>query len=349
MNNAFGKDTAKTTPYALTAETVTDKFPVDGEPPINTMDRPLIIESACPGFQKAGPRYPAIPISYDDQVQAQVDSIKAGAIIAHVHPRDPKSGDALMDHRALAEVLDGIFEGAGDFITNTHSWTPIPNAPGEGISGTAELLELGGGNKYVQGSLLVPIAHSSTGTGNPSLVTEKATIEAVKFMNANGVKPVYQLFDTYTPLDFKRRLFDKGHDESNPKIMNIQVGKHDATASSHDPWSHIQLISSISALRQTIPGCVVGVYPGGRNWLPMANLGILLGADVIRVGIEDCYWMYPHRNDIIKSNADVVRMFVALARSLGRRVVTDAEEARKILGMKLTSSMVRAGVRQVAA
>jgi 3-keto-5-aminohexanoate cleavage enzyme len=339
----------KPTPYALTAETVTDKFPVEIEPPIPTMDRPLIIESACPGFQKAGPRYPAIPISLEDQIQAQVDSIKAGAIIAHVHPRDPKSGDALMDHKALAEVLDGIFEGAGDFITNTHSWTPIPNAPGEGISGTAELLELGGGNKYVQGSLLVPIAHSSTGTGRPSLVTEKATIEAVKFMNDNGVKPVYQLFDTYTPLDFKRRMFDKGLDVSDPKIMNIQVGKHDALAASQDPWSHIQLITSISSLRQTIPGCIVGVYPGGRNWLPMANLAILLGADVIRVGIEDCYWMYPHRNDIIKSNADVVRMFVSLARSLGRRVVTDAAEARKILGMKLTSSSIRSSARKAAA
>jgi N-acetylglutamate synthase/N-acetylornithine aminotransferase len=44
-----------------------------------------------------------------------------------------------------------------------------------------------------------------------------------------------------------------------------------------------------------------------------------------------------------------VRMFVSLARSLGRSVVTDAEEARKILGMKLTSSTVRASVRQVAA
>jgi 3-keto-5-aminohexanoate cleavage enzyme len=345
----MSNDTSKTVPYALTAETVTDKFPVEIEPRIDTMARPLIIESACPGFQKAGPRYPAIPISLEDQIQAQVDSIKAGAIIAHVHPRDPKSGNALMDHRALAEVLDGIFEGAGDFITYTHSWTPIPNAPGEGISGTAELLELGGGNKYCQASLLVPIAHSSTGTGKPSLVTEKATIEAVRFMNANGVKPVYQLFDTYTPLDFKRRLFDKGLDESNPKIMNIQVGKHDATATSQDPWSHMQVITSISALRQLLPECIVGLYPGGRNWLPMANLGILLGADVIRVGIEDCYWMYPHRDDIIRSNAEVVKMFVDLARSLGRRVVTDAAEARKILGMKLTSASLKSGARQAVA
>ncbi|OFZ97636.1 MAG: hypothetical protein A3H35_06880 [Betaproteobacteria bacterium RIFCSPLOWO2_02_FULL_62_17] len=345
----MNKDAPKTRPFALTTEMVTDKFPVDGEPPINTMDRPLIIESACPGFQKAGARYPAIPISLEDQIKAQVDSIKAGAIIAHVHPRDPRSGEAQMNHRLLAEVLDGIFEGAGDFVTYTHSWTPVPDVPGEGISGTEELLELGNGNKYCQASLLVPISHSTTGTGRPSLVTEQATIDAIKWMNAHDVKPVYQLFDTYTHLDFKRRIFDKGLDQSQPYIMNIQLGKHDATATSQDPWSHMQIITSVNMVRQSIPGCIVGVYPGGRNWLPMANMGILLGADVIRVGIEDCYWMYPHRNDIIQSNAEVVKMFVDMARMLGRRVVTDADEARKILGIKLTSATIKPRVKQAAA
>lgn len=335
MNN----DAPKTTPFALTTEMVTDKFPVETEPRIDTMDRPLIIESACPGFQKGGARYPAIPISLEDQVKAQVESVKAGAIIVHVHPRDPKTGEAQMHHRLLAPLLEAMFEGAGDFITYTHSWTPIPNAPGEGISGTEELLALGNGNKYCQGSLLVPIGHSTTGTGRPSLVTQEATIDAVNWMNAHDVKPVYQLFDTYTHLDFKRRVFDRGVDTSRPLIMNIQLGKHDATATSQDPWSHLQIINSIYAVRAAIPGCLIGIYPGGRNWLPMATMGILLGADVIRVGVEDCYWMYPHRDDIIESHVGVVKMFVDLARKLGRRVVTDADEARRILGIKLTSTL----------
>lgn len=333
--------TPKSTPFALTTEMVVDKFPVETEPLIGTMDRPLIIESACPGFQKGGARYPAIPISLEDQIQAQVDSIKAGAVIAHVHPRDPNTGEAQMNHRLLAQVLDGIFAGAGDFITYTHSWSPVPNAPGEGISGTAELLELGGGNKYCQASLLVPIGHSTTGTGKPSLVTEQATIDAIKWMNGHDVKPVYQLFDTYTHLDFKRRVFDRGMDTSRPYALNIQLGKHDATATSQDPWSHMQIISSIYAVRQSIPDCLVGIYPGGRNWLPMATMGILLGADIIRVGVEDCYWMYPHRDEIIESHVEVVTMFVDLARKLGRRIVTDAEEARRILGIKLTSGAAK--------
>ncbi len=343
-DNLLRSGKAKGGIYALTREIVTEKFPVETEPPIRTMDKPLIIESACPGFQMGGARYPAVPITMKDQIREQVDSLKAGAVIAHVHPRDPKTGEARMDHPLLAQVLDGVFDEVGDFVTYTHSWTNVAGSPGEGISGTEELLDLGGGNKYVQGSLLIPIGRSATGAGKPSLVTEKATVEAIKWMNAHDVKPVYQLFDTYTHLGFKRSVFDRGIDKSLPHAMNIQIGKHDAAATSHDPWSYLQIITSMNMVKQNIPDCLIGIYPGGRNWLPMAMMGILLGADIIRVGIEDCYWMYPHRNDIIKKNSDVVKMTVDIARMLGRRVVTDAKEARKILGIKLTSKLAKSAV-----
>ena len=110
-------------------------------------------------------------------------------------------------------------------------------------------------------------------------------------------------------------FLDRDADTSRPYAMNIQLGKHDATATSQDPWSHLQIINSIYTVRAALPGCLVGIYPGGRNWLPMATMGILLGADVIRVGVEDCYWMYPHRNDIIESHVGVVKMFVEEAPS----------------------------------
>lgn len=337
MNKTSGP--SRTEPFAMTKDIVTDMFPVDTEPPIITMDRPLIIESACPGFQVGGARYPAIPMTMEEQVRAQVESIRAGAVIAHVHPRDPKTGEAQMDHRLLAEVLEGIFDAAGDFVTFTHSWYPVAGAEVDCITGTQELLDLGGGNKYVQGTLLVPIGYQAK--GQPSLVSEKATLDGIRWLNRHDVKPVYQLFDTHSHLGFKRYVFDKGIDESMPHIMNLQLGKHDATAINHDPWSHLQIIASINMVRANVPGCLVGVYPGGRNWMPMVAMGILLGADVIRVGIEDCYWMYPHRDEVIKKNVDVVKFAVDMARMLGRRVVTDADEARKILGIKLTSSRPR--------
>jgi 3-keto-5-aminohexanoate cleavage enzyme len=320
--------------YEINPDAVNFMFPVEHEPKIPTMDKPLIIESACPGFQMGGERYPAVPIAIKDQIREQVDSVRAGAVMVHVHPRDPKTGNAVMNHRLLKEVLDGVFDEVGDFITMTHSWYGVPNSNFDFITGTRELLELGQGNKYVQGSLIVPIGYRKAPT--KSYASAESTIEGIKWYEAQGIKPIYQNFDTYSHLAFKRFLIDTGVSTWKPYIMNVQMGKHEAHAINKDPWSYLQLMTNVNLIKENIPGCMIGIYPGGRNWLPMVTLGIIMGADIVRVGIEDCYWMYPHRDELIKKNSDVVKLTADLARMHGRRVVTDAGEARKILGMKLT-------------
>src|SRR3972149_8310082 len=113
---------SKNTTFTMTKDVVTDMFPVEMEPRIPTMDKPLVIESACAGWQVGGARFPAIPIALKDQIKEQIDSVKAGAIIVHVHPRNPKTGEAQMNFPLLAEILDGIFAGVGDCVVFTHSW-----------------------------------------------------------------------------------------------------------------------------------------------------------------------------------------------------------------------------------
>lgn len=320
--------------YEMTRDAANYLFPVENEPPILTMDKPLIIESACPGWQTGGKRFPAIPITIKDQIKAQVDSVKAGAILVHVHPKDPKTGNTVMNHKLLAQIYDGIFDKVGDFISVTHSWYPIPNGDFDFVTGSQELLDLGQGNKYIQASLVVPIGYRNH--PHNANVSAKATIEGIKWFEKRHIKPFYQVLDTYSHLAFKRFLFDKKASTWKPFILNVQIGKHEAHAINRDPWSYLQLIANMNIVKENIPECVFGVYPGGRNWLPMITMGILLGADIVRVGIEDCYWLYPHKNDLIRKNSDVVKMAVELANLHGRRVVTDATEARKLLGMKLT-------------
>lgn len=92
-------------------------------------------------------------------------------------------------------------------------------------------------------------------------------------------------------------------------------------------------------VKATIPESTVGLNSGGRNWLPTVTLAMLMGVEYMRVGIEDCYQLYPHRNDIIRKNSDVIKLVADIATLLGRRVVTDPEEARKLLGMRLTSKL----------
>ena len=72
---------------------------------------------------------------------------------------------------------------------------------------------------------------------------------------------------------------------------------------------------------------------GHRNWLPMLTFAIMLGADIVRVGKEDAIYKYPHKDDLITSNADVVETIATIARALGREIATP-EEAREILGLK---------------
>jgi 3-keto-5-aminohexanoate cleavage enzyme len=96
------------------------------------------------------------------------------------------------------------------------------------------------------------------------------------------------------------------------------------------------------SLAQTIPeGCVRGVCAGGRNWLPFTTLAIMLGFDMVRIGMEDSVFVYPHRDEKLKTSADAVKKVVEIANTLGREIATP-DEARAILGIGQTKSTARA-------
>lgn len=319
----------------LTPERVNAHFPIDKEPRISTLDKPVIIESAYPGWQQGGKRFPAVPTTIDQQVKEIVDSVKAGAIAIHVHPRDPKTGNAVVNPHMLHEILEPVFEQV-DCVTLMHTWAAKEEA--DYISETQLLMELGRGNKYCQGSVVLPSGYLSV-TG--AFHSPRAVIEGVKFLEANRIKPIYQLYDTFVAWGIKQHVIDPGHSSWKPHVFNLHMGKHHSHAIQKDPWAYLQLITNFNMVKDTIPDSIIGVYPGGRNWLPVCTLALLMGAQLIRVGIEDTYWVYPHRDEIIKKNSDMVQLVVEIATRLGRKVVTDANEARKILGMERTSKDAR--------
>ena len=320
----------------FTPERVQAHFPVDKEEKILTMDRPVIIESACPGWQVGGNRFPAVPVSLDHQIRETVNSIRAGAVAVHMHPRDPATGNAQANPKLLAKILGAVFEEVGDFVTLSHTWAAHQLV--DYVVETAELLELGQGNRYCQGSVVLRAGHlSATGTFHPA----ENVKAGVKYLEDNDIKPIFQLYDTYVMWDFKHKLLDEGIARMKPYIFNLHMGKHHSHTIHKDPWSYLQLIANYNMVLDTAPGSIVGVYPGGRNWLPILVMGLLMGTPLVRVGIEDCYWIYPHRDEVIKKNSDMVTLVRDIAERLGRRVVTDPDEARQILGLKLTSPRLK--------
>jgi 3-keto-5-aminohexanoate cleavage enzyme len=75
-------------------------------------------------------------------------------------------------------------------------------------------------------------------------------------------------------------------------------------------------------------GSIIGISAGGRNWLPLSVLAIMMGVDSVRVGMEDHVYMYPHKNELTKHNADETRKIATIARELGREIATPAEVRR---------------------
>ena len=70
--------------------------------------------------------------------------------------------------------------------------------------------------------------------------------------------------------------------------------------------------------------------------MPIAFTAIMAGVDIVRVGIEDIYWMYPHRDEVVRSNAEALEKVTTFAKLLGREIAS-VPKAREILDIKRTS------------
>jgi 3-keto-5-aminohexanoate cleavage enzyme len=73
----------------------------------------------------------------------------------------------------------------------------------------------------------------------------------------------------------------------------------------------------------------------------VATLAAVMGLH-IRIGMEDTYWLWPHRDDRIVSNRQTFELATQLASVVGRPVATQ-REYRELIGAALpeTSASIR--------
>ena len=326
------------------------KHPIELDERIDTLAKPLILECACPGwqprnwgparaypvkkplgYQEGGVRYPAVPITIEDQVRESVLANKAGAAALHIHPRDPKDGMATDDPVLLAQIYDKIYSEV-DAISIQHTWKVIADGTIDFIEDAERLLELGRGNRYCQGAVVLwPPTDSYASNYTRSVQA------AIRFMEKHDIKPVHKLRGTYHVRQMERVLVNTGVITQMPLVLVHDMGHPFGWPLDQDPWVPLDMITSIMQTKQRMPkDSVIGVFSGGRNWMPITMTAILAGVDFVRVGIEDVYWMYPHRDDVIQTNMACVQKILDFCSLIGRRIA-GVEEARKILGIRLTS------------
>jgi 3-keto-5-aminohexanoate cleavage enzyme len=323
-----------------------EDFPVINDPPIETMNKKLVIEAAIPGWlppdwwQERGVEG-IPPTTIEGQAKAIIECVKAGATVIHTHPRDPNPGPPMFGaagSRRHAEILSEIMDIACeevDFISAHHSWTMdlSKSRDVDYISMTQEYLNVGQekgiGLRDVQSALIMTEAAYT----DKCVMSTDAAMEGTEFMEARGIKPMFSMQSFSFP-KFRRVLFDNDFATKRPFWVAIQMGKHNDDQIWGDPWSYIQTINNISMFREALPDdTFLALHAAGRNWLPVATIGILYGIELIRVGLEDQFWLYPHRNDISVHASDTVKIVADLATTLGREIAT-VEEARERIGIE---------------
>ena len=307
------------------------------EMPHKTMDKKLIINVAPTGSFMNWQQNPGQPYTMEENVKAAIEAYKAGAAVWHVHARD-KDGTPSKDPHVLKETIARVLEKCPDIVTSVVPYADYDRQGVDLLKRTVDVLTHAGPEFFQSAVLLI----QTTGFSEKFtyVITEKTLSEQVKYLEDHGVRPEYQGTSYQGIKDVLDWLVDKGI-AKDPPLMNIMMGFHGFCHGSPlgpDPWNYIYMMT----MQQTLaPNAVKGVCAGGRNWMPFCTLAIMLGFDMVRVGMEDTVYLYPHRDEKIQTSAQAVRKVMAVANELGREIATPAE-ARAIMGINIGSR--RSGV-----
>jgi uncharacterized protein (DUF849 family) len=300
------------------------------------MSRPVIITCALTGDSDTPERSPHVPVTPDAIAADAIASAKAGAAIAHIHVRDPRTGKGSRDTALYCEVMERIADSGVDVIANLTAGMggklvfgahqPLPPDPYSDVVGAVE--------RMVHIEALRPAICSldcgsfNYGISNEIYVSTTAMIrEMAEGMRRLGVKPELEIFDT-GQLRLAASLVAEGLVPA-PGFFQFALGLR---------WGAPADAAAMLHMRGMLPaGSIWVAFGAGADQMRVAAQSILLGGHV-RVGLEDNLY---RRRGILATNRELVEDAVRLVETLGERPATP-DEARVILGLTSPSDKVAA-------
>ncbi len=273
---------------------------------------PVVISAALTGAGHLDPKEKNVarPITPEQIAADVVACAKAGAAICHIHTRD-KNGVGTMDLERTTEVWDAIQAAVKESDIDV-----IINLTTSGGSNDDELRVAH--LKALRPEMCSYDAGTINWTSNsvfmntPSFLTKlgKVTVEY-------GVKPEIEIFDTHM-IKAALRYQEQGI-LAAPLHFQLVMGTYGGMDATMD---------NLLYLRNMLPaGCTYSVTGIGAGSVPMLMGALAMGADGIRVGMEDNIYM---RKGVPATNLLQVERAVQLVEIANRKVAT-AAEARELL------------------
>jgi uncharacterized protein (DUF849 family) len=289
--------------------------------------RKTIITCAVTGNLTKPQQHPGLPITPRQIATAALEAAQVGAVVAHIHVRDPDTGRPSMDVELYREVIRLIREVDEELVINLTTgpggrFIPSDGDPKVAAPGTTLLPP----EKRVEhiADLRPDICTLDLNTmnsgGDVVINTPKNVKRMAQVIREAGVKPELEIFDSgdlHLALDFiKDGVLD------GPGLWSFVMGVKYGFAATPE---------TLFYARNFLPqGATWSAFGIGRAEFPIVAQAWLAGGHV-RVGLEDN--IYLSKGVLAESNAVLVARARDIVLSLGGEIAT-AAEARELLGLK---------------
>jgi 3-keto-5-aminohexanoate cleavage enzyme len=293
---------------------------------------PLIICCAITGGVHGKEANINLPETPEEQVEQTDAAYQAGASMVHLHVRDPQKWWDGTDQMEQYRKVNGMIRQACPeiIINNTTggSYGMTIEQRLACLDAKPEVATLNMGPDMYKLKLKerkAPVPHPRPGVDKDDIVpiTYGEIRRFADGMKARGIKPemeVYHPGQLWSVFD----LIELGLVEP-PYFMQFVMGYQVS------PWATPRNL--INFIEQLPSQTVLEVSGIGPYQLPMITLAMIMGAHMVRVGMEDN--VYYKRGQLLETNLQAVEQVVRIATELNREIATP-QQARQMLGISTT-------------
>ena len=291
------------------------------------MGTEVIVTCAVTGAGDTVARSDRVPVTPAAIAAACIEAAREGAAIAHVHVRDPRTGQGSRELALYREVVERVRDSGTDVILNLTTgmggdYVPDESDPARGGAGTdlvPPLVRL----EHIE-ALRPGLCSLDCGTMNFGTSVFMNTPTHLEQMAARirelRVKPELEVFEL-GHIRFAKALIAHGLIDP-PPLFQLCLGI---------PWGAPADLPTLLAMRDALPAeALWSAFGIGREQFPMVTQAVLLGGNV-RVGLEDNLYLAHGR---LATNAELVARAVEIIGRLGRSIAS-ASTARQRLGIPL--------------
>ena len=290
----------------------------------------VIITCAVTGGAEFNRKHPAFPVTPAQIADAAIEACKAGAAVAHIHVRNPKTGVASRDPALYREVVDRIRQSGSPVIINLTGgmgahFMPDPDYEGRAlpesdIASVEERITHMRDCLPDMASLDLTTSNQSEGGVDSVYLNTTRTLRAMATqMQQLGIKPELEVFAAGDIL-FGQQLIKEGL-IGGPPLFQFVLGVL---------WGAPADTNTVQYMKSLLPpDAEWGALGIGSLEMPVVAQVAILGGHV-RVGLEDNLYL---KRGVFATNGQLVERAGEIVTHLGYEMAT-IDEARRILALR---------------